>query len=204
MKGTEINFDDFNIGRAKTFVFIPADGKDMRTEYPELRSIDAFASLSNNELIFVWLVGNRTSPLYLGDSKNRKDSIRKALDWSKLTEHFQPAVLSEFINEQFPTKIQSAINKMTSFNPSVRMKAKMMTEKMLGNLSKMVDVSEEELSDMTLQEKSSYAGLVKTITNSLDELIVANEDAYGVKLIKRKESALKNQDKTLMDSIMDS
>lgn len=198
----KLNEDDFNIPGAKTYIFIPADGKDMRAEYPELNTVEAFANLSNAELVFVWLLANRTSPLCPDNDKDRNKATKKALEWSKLWNLLDNATCMEYGKQRFPNKIVNALNKMAAYNPTQRMKAKMMVEKMFNNLSKMVDVSEEELQKMELGEKKQYADLVKTVTNSLDELIVSNEDAYGIKVIKKKEKAQQNQGQTLMDSIL--
>lgn len=203
----DLNFDiekDLKIPGAKTYVFIPADGKDMRAEYPELNTVEAFVNLSNAELVFVWLLANRTSPLCQDKEKNRKVATKKALLWSKLEVLLSKQLVSEYEQQKFPNKIITALNKMSSYNPSLRMKAKMMNEKMFSNLSRMVDVSEEEFANMELGAKKQYAELVKTVTNSLDELIVSNEEAYGVKVIKKKEAMKKNSEQTLMDSILNS
>lgn len=200
----DLDVDDLKIPGHKTYIFVPADGKDMRAEYPELNNIEAFVTLSNAEMVFVWLMANRTSPLCAGNHPDRKKATAKALAWSKLNKLLDNKTLLDYGEQKFPTKLVNALNKMMAFNPSVRMKAKLMTEKMLLNLSKMVDVSEEELKEMSLSEKASYAGLVKTITNSLDELIVSTEDAYGIKVIKKREVNKQNQGQTLMDSILNS
>lgn len=201
-KEIALKLDDLIMPGTKTYVFIPADGKDMLTEYPELRTIDAFSSLSNAELVFVWLLANRTSPLAPDNEKNRLKATTKALTWSKLDKLVDAQTLALYSRQQFPQKLISALAKMSNFNPSIRMKAKMISEKMLTNIEKMVDVAEEEFEQMTLDDKNKYASFVKNVTNTLDELIVSNEDAYGVKVIKKREDKVQNKGETLMDMIM--
>jgi len=197
--------DEFNLKKERTYIFVPADGKDMRVAYPELATIDSFNLLTDKELTFVWLISNKTSPLA---KENRKVSdtiaIKQALEWSKLDKYLTAQESLDYRAEKYPSKIQGAINKMSTFNPSTRMKAKIITEKVFNNISKMVDVSEEELQNMSLQEKKSYADFAKTVTNTLDELIIANEEAYGVKTVKKREQKSASSGKTLMDLIMTS
>jgi hypothetical protein len=176
----------------------------MKVEYPELNTIDQFLNLSNAEMVFVWLMTNRTSPLCQGNEPNRKRATKLALAWSKLDKLLSKKDITDYEEHKFPSKLVNALNKMAAFNPSIRMKAKMISEKMLSNVSRMVDVSEEEFSQMTLDDKKKYSEFTKTVTNTLDELIVANEDAYGVKVVKKKQDAQKNQGQTLMDSILNS
>src|SRR5689334_12888317 len=77
--------EEFSAPGTKTFIFVPADGKDMRAEYPELNTVDAFVTLSNAEMIFVWLLANKTSPLHPDNFPKRSTATKKALEWSKLT-----------------------------------------------------------------------------------------------------------------------
>ena len=194
--------NDVNAEKTKTFLFVPSDGKDMRTEYPELGSIPEFATLTNTHLVFVWLVGNRTSSLNIADDFDKQNKIHKALKLSKLWDKLSTEDLSNYGFGRFPQNIQSAIQKMMSFNPTARMRAKIISEKMFSNLEKMVDVPEEELSEMSLAEKNAYSNLVKNVTNVIDDLIVSNEEAYGVKIVKKR--AANNSDKamTLMDAVL--
>lgn len=189
----------------KTYLFVPAKGLDMKSEYPELASINEFALLTNTELVFCWLVGNRTSPLSIGGQWKGKNSeaIEKALQLSNLIKYLQEETVRKFVQGKFEAKIQNGINRMKLFNPSFRMKAKMMTEKMMNNLSRMVDISEEEFEKMGLDEKKSYADLTKKVTDTIDNLIVSNEEAYGVKEVKRKKGANDTaSQQTLMDLAM--
>lgn len=187
--------------RSKTYLFIPTDGKDMKSEYPELGDIPEFTLLNNFELVFVWCVGNRTSPLR--DELDPRIKYKKALEWSKLDKKLDLQTATDYSAGKFPTKISAAINRMAMFVPSIRMKAKIMSEKMFSNLERMVDISEEEFKAMGIEDKKKYADFTKTVTNELDELVVSLENAYGVKDVKRKKGdTAKNAVPTLMDKAM--
>lgn len=187
--------------RARTYLFLPTDGKDMRSEYPELGDISEFTLLNNAELVFVWCLGNRTSPL--SNELDPKVKYRKALEWSKLDKKLDLQTNSDYLLGKFPNKISSAISRMAMFVPSIRMRAKLMSEKMLVNLERMVDVSEEEFKVMDIDEKKKFAGFAKDVTNVLDELVVSLENAYGIKDIKRKKGdTAKSAQPTLMDKVM--
>lgn len=184
----------------QTYLFIPTDGKDMKSEYPELGQVPEFSMLSNAELVFVWCMGNRTSPLMSVADRPKAWSL--ALEWSGLIPRLSANEIENFKKGIFPSKISTAINRMGFFIPSIRMRAKLMSEKMMSNLETLVDLSEEEKARMTLSEKTSYAGLVKTITNEMDDLIVSLENSYGVKEIKKKKGEQGTPVRTLMDEVM--
>ena len=182
----------------KTYLFVPTDGKDMKTEYPELGNIPEFNILSNAELAFVWLMGNRTSPLI--SNPNREEAREKALMMPGLKKKLQPGDLDNYKRGIFPSKISTGIMKMGMFNPSIRMRAKQLSEQMFKNLEALIQLSEEEKSKMTLSERKTYAELVKTVTNEMDDLIVTLENAYGIK--ENKRVAKESNGTTLMDKVL--
>jgi hypothetical protein len=198
----EAEFLQENKKETKTFLFVPAHGQDMKTEYPELSAVEEFALLSNEELVFSWLIGNKTSPLSEKFFADRKLANQKALKWSKLETRLDSQSIVNFCDGRYSQKVDTAIRKMASFNPSIRMKAKMITEKAFNNLSLMIDIPIEEIEKMEVSDKKAYADLAKTITNTLDDLIVANEEAYGIKEKKKRKQAQKGSEATLMDLIM--
>jgi len=194
---------DFGAPLKKTYLFIPTEGKDMKAEYPELSTIAEFAMLKNTEMVFVWLIGNKTSPLHRANEKDRQLAFKNALQWSGLEERLDLNTRALYAAGTFPTSIQAAIRRMEGFVPSYRMKAKLMLEKTFENLSKMVDVSEEELKMMDIETKKKYADFAKVVTNVLDDQVAALENAYGVKEVKRhKKAAGDKSPATLMDKVM--
>lgn len=163
----------------RTYLFVPADGKDMKVEYPELAAIPEFNILSNDQLAFVWWVANRTSPLEGKNDDSKK--IRLALEYSGLVAKLDQSQISDYYALRFPPAITNAISKMRTFSPSVRMRAKAISEKLLRNLEIITDISEEELKVMDTSQKNSYASLAKNVVGVMDELIASTENAYGIK-----------------------
>lgn len=207
--GKELTLDealrDLTAPTQKTYLFVPAKGLDMKSEYPELAVIHEFSVLTNTELVYCWLLGNKTSPLSLDFQWKgvRAEAVEKALKLSGYIKFLDEKSIRSNVELKFENKIQNAINRMKMFNPSFRMKAKMMSEKMMNNISRMVDVSEEELEKMDIGGKKEYADLVKRVTDVMDNLIVSNEEAYGVKEVKRgKKKDEGGQKPTLMDVVM--
>lgn len=189
----------------RTYLFVPAKGLDMKSEYPELATIHEFSLLTNTEIVFCWLLGNKTSPLSLDFQWKgvRAEAVEQALKLSGYLRYLDEKTIREYTKLKFESKVQNGINRMKLFNPSFRMKAKMMSEKMMDNISRMVDVSEEELDKMDIGGKKEYADLVKKVTDVMDNLIVSNEEAYGVKEVKRgKKKDEGGQQPTLMDLVM--
>lgn len=196
-------FNKTNIQK-RTFIFVPIEGKDMKSEYPELNSVEEFAMLTNYELQFVWLLGNETSPFCIKkiiSEVDKKKAYERAYDYSGLKKLGNEKLRSQIIEGIFPEKISRAIRKMENYIPSIRMRAKLMNEKMFSNMEKMVDLTQEELDAMDTGQRKDYATLCKTVTENIDNLIPLVENAYGVRTIK-KAAGQKSTEPTLMDIAM--
>jgi chloramphenicol O-acetyltransferase len=112
-------------------------------------------------------------------------------------------MIMKYIEGNYAYHLFEAVKRMEKFEPSVRMKAKMINEKMFKNIERMVDVSEEEFKAMSLDEKKRYTDFAKNVTNMLDELVTSQENAYGVKTFKKKSDSEKlGNSPTLMDRVL--
>lgn len=187
----------------RTFIFVPSEGKMMLSEYPELANVPEFVVLNNAELVFVWMIANRTSYLCRDNEPDRPKAIASALELSKLDARLPDKLKKEYREGIFPQKIMAAIQKMQLYNPSLRVRAKIISEKAFKNIEKMIDVADEELKFMAVDEKKKYADFAKTVTNTLDDLITSMENAYGVKELKvKKKTDDLTREPTLMDRVM--
>lgn len=192
MDTIDLNLDDLNgleTKTTKTFIFLPVTGKDMKGEYPELRDVEEFMTLMDVELRFVWMIANKTSPFNCSNELTEISKFTKyeqAMKHSGLAKKVSEKTRTEYLQGRFTQKIHDAIQKMQVFNPSLRMRAKIMTETMFNNLEKMIEVTEEELEKMTVTDKKDYASLCKIVTDSKDVLLPQVENAYGVKEMKKK------------------
>jgi len=200
-----IHKDDLVV-KTKTYLFLPSEGKEMKIEYPELAEIAEFAPLTNSELILVWCIANNTSPYFLGKAENVESKmiefVKKALEISGVGKRLNDYARNEYLTFMFPQKIKTACSRMKLFKPSLRMRAKMMNEKMFENMEKMVEISQEEMKEMTPSEKLEYLKIVKSASENLQTLVPEIESSYGVKEAVKKSGAQLNAQATIMDLIL--
>jgi hypothetical protein len=175
------------------FVFLPSK-KSMKTEYPELDDVVEFKDLSNRELVFVWWYANQTSPYFdMKDIKHKTALCIKESFGSKLSKDD----IDSFIEGNFPEKISIAIQRMKRFNPSVRMKAKMMNEKILTDYMQMLS---KNVADMDTKDAKAYVDVTKIISQNLNDLVSDIENSFGIKIKNGKISSEDNE----MDIILSS
>lgn len=169
-------------------VFEPGK-KDMFSEYPELSRVEEFGRLSNKELMFVWWFANRTSPLKLYDENPKYKSL-KAYEKS-FGDNYDLERKKKYQELDFDSIIKTAIDKMKSFVPSVRMKNKLMIEEIHKNLCSMATLSaEQRVEEMASEEKKAYTVVVKDIMSVIDQVTEKMENAYGVKIKNEKNNQL--------------
>lgn len=210
MDTIDLNLDDLNglldTPQTRTFIFLPITGKDMVGEYPELRYIEEFSKLMDVELRFVWMVANKTSPFCCANEPTEITKFTKyesAIKYSGLEKKISEKTKAEYLQGRFTQKIHDAIAKMYVFNPSLRMRAKLMNETMFNNLERMTMITKEELEKMTVGDKKDYASLCKIVTDNIDTLLPQVENAYGVKEVKKKGPS-GTKEPTFMDIALNS
>lgn len=175
----------------ETTIFAPTKGKDMKVEYPELATVKEFFTLRNQELAFVWYYSNRTSPFAIETDERRViSSLKESGMYQSLSEN----ELNKYRELVFPEEINIAIKRMKQFNPSIRMRAKMMYEKALDNLEALIDA---DVRIMSLEEKKSYSVLIKNVNEILPDVVLKVEESFGVKTKSSKEKG-----STVMDKVV--
>lgn len=203
----EFNLPTGQLGvKTRTYLFLPSEHKDMKIEYPELAEINEFAVLTNSELILVWCLANASSPYELskaGDDKTKAvNLIKSALETSGLGKKLSDLEKNYYLTFMYPQKVKTAMQRMKLFRPSLRMKAKLMNEKMFENMEKMVDIAQEELQEMSSSDKLEYLKIVKAATENLQTLVPEIEASYGIKEVKKKSGATTTAQPTIMDQIL--
>jgi hypothetical protein len=167
---------------------------DLRIEYPELAATEEFTNLKAKEVRLCWLLGNRTSPIY---KLSKKDRLLKGLEIVYGSHYEKNADAKSIIDGEMPNHIKVGINKMESYNPEYRLKAKLMSQYMFEVLNSMIVLNESEITSMDIDEKKKYTDLVVKIHSELPDMVNRLETSYGVKTIER------NTKKQVMVSIND-
>ena len=181
----------------EALMFEPSN-RDMKLDYPELAEIEEFNILSARQLKFVWYVSNRTSPIAGLDQKKRLKAAA-SMAWGNYHSKKQEAI--DYGNGIVPDEIKAAIKKMSSFIPSVRLKAKFMQEYIFDKMQKIIVVSDKEMDEMDADEKKKYADLALKVSSELNNVVDRMESGYGIKTKKKPNS--KNEVKRNISDIID-
>lgn len=162
------------------------NGSDLRNEYPELADIEEFKNLKAKDVRLCWLLGNRTSPLYKLEKRQR---LQKALEIIYGQRYSENEDLIPMLRGEMPEEIREGIKRMEMFNPEYRLRAKLLSQYMFETLNTMVVLSDAEISQMEIDDKKKYTDLVVKIHSELPDMVRRLEESYGIKTVERKTKA---------------
>jgi len=159
---------------------------EMFFDYPELKEYDEFKELTQRELKLCWFLGNPTSPLAKAQMSKRQ-KLKRALTkvYGKLVEKRKD--VKEMLEGEIPEKIIIATHRMASFRPSVRLIARFTTEYIFDKLNEIIEVSQEDMTEMDFDDRTKYSQLIIKISESLPSMIQRMEGGFGL-IIKKKKS----------------
>lgn len=182
----------------------PSTGKQLKKMYPELAAEPLFKDLTNEDILFAWYLGNKSSPV----DPNWTDEVR-----------YKQSALQAYQNnaekrnaygmKQVPEAILIAVEKMATFSPNARMTAKRTIQNHFHNILKMsnVDVDKDfkyidkdgnELTDWTA--RNQYVTSIKTTAEIVPTLIRQMEEGFGIEKRKvEEEGGMKQIDKYHQD-----
>lgn len=174
-------------GDEKMILYGPKNGKDLKTLYPELRGVSEFEKLTDGELLCVWWYSNPTSPLIT--EGNIPDKMRIALAYEEaFGADGDSDRRKDYFSFNFPGRIKLAIDRMRSYNPTIRIRSKNIVEKILQNFEQMVNVNIDDFK--TVDEKGNveinWTGRNNYVTSSakisevLPRLIEQVEQGFGM------------------------
>lgn len=183
----------------KYYLFGPRNEKDLGRQYPELKKEPEFKDLTTGELLFTWWYANATSPLIIDDTLSDKQRIMAAYDQSFKKTSADNDRKSNYFSSIFPDRVKTAIEKMKSFNPSARIRSRIMIEKMMNQFEKLINVSEDDFIEhdeggkkkINWTGRNSYVTSAKNISEMLPTLIRQLEEGFGVIEVKEGEQGIK-------------
>lgn len=155
-------------------------GKDLRIEYSDLSNVPEFKSLTKNEMDFVWAFACEASPYKNWASETKIFNCLKLI-----RDEVTATRLEEYAQMKFPDKIQSAIDAMSKFNLSVRVKAKEISDRLFKNIEKIAFTDISEIKD--IEDKKRYVDLVTNVTKLLPIIVSQVENGFGVRYIVDEE-----------------
>ena len=160
--------------------------RDMLIDYPELKEYEIFTKISKYDMKFVWYVSNRTSPIIrVPKAKRIKQACELAYGNQRISKNEKVKKIYE--EQELSDEIVEAIQVMSSFNPSFRMRAKLLNEHNFEVLQSLSYISPEDMQGMDLDERNKLAKLVVTTSSALPKMIEAAESGYGVKIKKEAQ-----------------
>lgn len=155
--------------------------------YPELKEYEVFNQITDSEYAFIWHMGCKDSPIYGVEEKERLiQSLKLVPDFSK---RLSPQEYNSYIEGDFPDHIKSAITQMNSFEPELRYKAKVYTDRYLEYANKVTSMSiDEYMGEETLGQLKVFMDLQTDIALTLPKIVRNAEQGFGyAKKGKEKE-----------------
>ena len=184
----------------KDIILFEPSKRDMIIDYPELKEYEVFTNITPADLKFVWYISNRTSPI-IRESKQKRLKMACELAYDEKRLSTNARIKSMYVDREFPDNIVEAIMVMANFNPSFRMRAKMLNEHNFNILQSLSYISEEERMTWDIDEKKKCAELIVKTTSALASMIVNMESGYGVKI--KKEVKAKFELKANITDVID-
>jgi hypothetical protein len=185
--------------KEKPILFGPSTGKHLKKMYPELANEPLFKEIKNDDLLFAWYLGNKSSPVdpEWPEELRYKESARQAF-----TNDVEKR--NQYANKNVPESVRLAVEKMGTYSPKARELAARTLQNHFHNMLEMsqVDVKKDfmyvdkdgnELIDWTA--RNQYISSVKTSTEILPNLIKQVEEGFGIEKTKKEESGTRAIDK---------
>ena len=154
-------------------------GRRMTDEYPELAETVEFKGLSDRELKFVWYYSNSTSPLVHEEPKRR---LRNSLSIAYGT-FINRDELKDVKKGKFSVELQVAMDRMSSYDMSYRLKAKLNDQHIFDNLTLITSMSKSDLLELEPDDRKKYSELCIKVSSEMPDLIQRIEAGYGIKTV---------------------
>ena len=156
--------------RREVSLFCPGRGKtqDLKRIHPELATVEEFSGLSPAELRFAWYYG-----IYFANAQIQirlSNSLQFAF-YDKLS----PEDKKKYLNKNFPAKVVAAINKFQTYDLDLRIQARWIDEKILGDWKKILSIDVDAIDDW--DDKKRYIDIQKTIMGAIKRC----EAGFGVR-----------------------
>lgn len=175
----------------KIILFGPRNGRDIRKLYPEIANDDRFKRISNDELLFAWLMGIPNSPCdeSWGDMPRWKSAANRAFSGNKEKK-------DTYATGTFPDEVKRAINAFATFSPEARLLAKRMVQTAYHNYNSLISADvekdflitkvvgkgddKETITEMDWSGRNNYVNSTNNIIKALPDLLKLMEEGFGI------------------------
>lgn len=172
-------------------LFAPKSHRGLKVDYPELNSYEEFKSLRQAEMLFVWWYACKSSP-YFDLDKPERDIVEMCLEKAKMR-FDDPKTKEKFLSRDFPPKIDAAVKVMNTFEPSVRILAKLSAIRSLNNVKKLTSLELDENgnhplfikgkgedAEVDFKKRNDYMNMIIKKEEKIGAIIEKAEKGYGI------------------------
>jgi len=175
-------------------LFAPKSARGLRIDYPELNNVKEFESLRPAEILFVWNYGCKSSP-YFNIDMDERELIKRCMEASNFIIS-DPTKKAEFLEGKFPDKIKASVPVMNSFEPSLRVIAKIEAAKRISDIRKLTSLELDndgnhvsfhtKDGDIDFNKRMNYMKQILLADDEMPKLVSKAEQGFG--LTEKKDS----------------
>lgn len=169
----------------------PVTGKSLKKMYPELAAEPLFKELKNDELLFAWYVGCKSSPI----DPDLEETIRYRQAATQAFPNSQEK-RNKFAAKNISDEIRLAIEKMATYSPKAREIAARITQNDFHTLLKMSDVDinkdfnyidKEGVKRIDFGARKQHIDSIKLRSEVMPNLIRQMEEGFGIEKTRKEE-----------------
>lgn len=172
----------------------PRDGKSLKRLYPDLEKNAKLKDLSNEDLLFAWLIGIPGSPVDTDLLPPVRFRMSAARTFPK-----NEVKKNQYASQDFPDSVKQAIREFETMSPEARLMAKLMTQRTFHRLNKILNVdvdkdflvtkkvNGEEITEVNWTLKKQYVDSADKIIEMLPKLVQKIEEGYGMTEKQKKD-----------------
>lgn len=184
-------------------MFLPRGKNSLRRDYPEIKEIEAFKKLRDNDLLFCWFYGHEASPFFEISNPRRKSMLCYKYAYVDI-ECANPPDENKFMIGDFGSAIKDGIQKMETFRLRPRARAVRMMEKTMQHLDDLINtnlngpefLNKDDEVDYT--KKNQFIAALQKANEMMPVLINRLENGYSVENVKSMKE--ESDDTTFIDS----
>lgn len=188
-------------------LFAPKSKSGLHFDYPELKDVPEFKSLSVEDTLFAWYFGCEASPV--ANVKDQQLKVDKIIEFMhRINDGYfdNSKKKSQYRNLNFPEKVEIAIQKMAAYRMGPRVRGKKMIDQVLSNYENIISMDinsadfRTEDNEKDFDKIKKYVDSSSTIMKNLNSLIQQSEGGFAV--TERSGKAI-DEEESFMDDYHD-
>jgi len=176
------NLVDQLLASHQYYIFAPTKKMNLLADYPELLKYDAFGRVSQRQLVYVWCYACKGSPAVirgLDESEKQRFAFNMAYDGAERTDEAK-----KMLSGKYDDNVRLAIMEMGRFELGPRVKARLLAEISLSNISAALGSDNSTILGNPLVKPSDKKAILEMIDKGADIIEKLNRvfegGSYGV------------------------